>query len=236
MTIKVTPDELKACWNANRGEMLEWVSLDVLDRRRHATDRLREYPDLQRWAAAITRAANSPFCTGKIENGDGKEPFIAGPDWLLKPGTLILIEEGQFDARRHDPLPDSERSPADLSYFDVEREMFRLEPEQRRRARVCGLAMRSWERERKQWYGAAKDVHENILGTDPLDALDKWALSGGEPPPLVRNYGPPADTPMKTLEEWMYLPYDAWNPNDPVVRLQAAKVEKKRILEDDVPF
>lgn len=93
-----TPEELQACWNENRGNLLEWLSLKINNRRRLAEDRLRETPDLPRWRAAIIRASRSAFCTGGIPDKEGRV-FVAGPDWILKPETLTLLEEGTFDNR-----------------------------------------------------------------------------------------------------------------------------------------
>ena len=60
----------------------------------HAKQRLREVPDLTRWAAAIRRAAASPFC-----RGDNDRAWLADIDFLLRPDTLAKIEEGKYDPR-----------------------------------------------------------------------------------------------------------------------------------------
>lgn len=206
-----TPEELQVCWNQNRGEMLEWRSLEVLGRRKLALLRLSETPDLRRWAVAIRRAAASDFCTGKVlKDGDG-EPFIAGPDWLLKPETLVLIEEGKFDTRVDLPLPDAQRSPADLSHFNLEKDIRKLTEEEVRRARICGLAVKAWERERREWYGQKRNKRGERIGDDPRETLTNW-ISGETQtvPGLVVNYGPPLNTPIETLEEWMYLRHMPW--------------------------
>lgn len=197
------PEELRECWNQNRGEMLEWTSLDVLGRRKAAEARLAEIPDLGRWARAIQRAAQSDFCTGRIIEGD-REPFIAGPDWILKPGTLVLIEEGQFDSRRVTPPEDAERSPADLSHFDLEKDQRLLTADEIRRLRICGLAVRAWERERREWYGRKRSSRGETVGEDPRRELVRWAFGETQHVPgLVVNYGPPLDTGIRELERLM---------------------------------
>ena len=96
--MKHTPEELMAAWNSNRGEMLGCAGLDIKNRRSLAEQRLQQQPDLHRWTLAIRRASESAFCTGHLET-PGQPTFIANFDWLLKPETLQLIEEGQFDHR-----------------------------------------------------------------------------------------------------------------------------------------
>src|SRR5438876_5197601 len=149
-----TPEELKVAWNENRGRMLTWTSLDVNGRRELAKKRLAEVQDLSRWVFGIRRAANSDFLTGKIFS-DAQEPFVAGPDWLLKPGTLTLIEEGQFDNRRVEP-PES-ASPADLSYFDAPIDRTKLTPEEIKECQRRGEELKKLERQqhRKLQYEAA---------------------------------------------------------------------------------
>lgn len=211
-----TPDELKTCWNLNRGEMLECVSLEVAGRRKNAEARLAETPDLQRWLKAIVRSANSDFCTGKVNGGEG-EPFIASFDWLIKPETLVFIEEGRFDSRIPHPPEDAMRSPKDLSYFDLEKDMRQLSAEEIRKLRIAGLAMKAWERERREWYGQKRSKSGERVGGDPMDVLVAWAFGKTqEVPGLVRNYGPPLDTPIKQLEEWMYLFEMPWVKTDEV--------------------
>ena len=85
------PEDLLRVWNENRGEMLPAKEING-PRRTHAKSRLREEPDLERWAKAIQCASRSRFCLGGGERG-----WKANFDWLLKPDTLTKIEEGQFD-------------------------------------------------------------------------------------------------------------------------------------------
>lgn len=124
--MKYTPDDLKNAWNANRGEMLACESLDVKGRRDLAKQALQRIPDLARWVAAIKRAAESDFCTGKVEGQDGRSPFLASFDWLLRWETIVLIEEGQFDHRGPKPVipPDSPSPQKDSSYWDGPRPVF----------------------------------------------------------------------------------------------------------------
>ncbi len=95
-------DELAAVWNEKRGGLLA-VRLPVKGKRaRLAVVRLREAPDLERWARAIERFAKSDFALGKARGSTG---WIGNFGFLVKPETLTRIEEGQFDNRRGPAAP-----------------------------------------------------------------------------------------------------------------------------------
>lgn len=78
-------------WNENRGTLKEGLSLNP-KRKKSISTRLKEVPDLERWAAAARRAATSPFCCGKNDRN-----WVANFDWFIRPDTLTKIEEGQYD-------------------------------------------------------------------------------------------------------------------------------------------
>src|ERR1700682_5496896 len=137
------------CWNANRGEMLMCSTLDVKNRRALAQRRVDEVPSLSRWATAITRAAKSPILTGQLI--DEKPPFSADFDWLLKPESLVMIEEGKFDDRRpREITPPDTPSPKDISYWDTPKLDFRMTPTQILRCQIEGRLQRKIERETKK--------------------------------------------------------------------------------------
>jgi len=88
-----TPAMLLDTWNANRGPLPAVKSLSP-KRVKVAKSRLHEVPDLDRWVAAVKRIAGSSFC-----RGEGKTAWVANFDWLLRPDTLLKIEEGRYDDR-----------------------------------------------------------------------------------------------------------------------------------------
>lgn len=93
-----SPSDLLATWNSNRGPLPAAEELNA-ERARKATARLREVPDLARWAAGIQKAATTPFCTGENDRG-----WRATFDFLIKPGTLAKLLEGSYDARKAQPV------------------------------------------------------------------------------------------------------------------------------------
>lgn len=125
--MKLAAVDLMNVWNVNRGEMLQCSTLDVKNRKHLAGLRMEQVPDLQRWAAAIKRAAKSRFCTGKLEARDGGNPFVANFDWILRPEVLVQIEEGQYDDRvKEFVAPDSPSPQKDPSYWGLPKTKFTL--------------------------------------------------------------------------------------------------------------
>ena len=123
------PPELLRIWNENRGGMLPARVIEG-PRAESARARLKEQPDLTVWTGAIRRAAVSPFCTGA-----GPRSWIAGIDWLLRPGTLGKILEGTFDAPPEDHYPAADK----IAEFTK-----RLGP---------GLSLESWKTKFKESFG-----------------------------------------------------------------------------------
>lgn len=113
------PEELAEIWNTHRGAMRR-VSLPLnADRKRHARARLAEAPDLERWKAAIVRAAKTKLCQGLVPpKEDGGKPWIGNFEWLLRPNTLARIEEGVYDSQP----PRRPSAPATPVLSDAERE------------------------------------------------------------------------------------------------------------------
>jgi len=170
--MKPTPEDLKNTWNVLRGDMDPCHSLDIKNRRALAELRLAEYPDLKRWANAIKKASESPFTTGKVSFSNGH--FLMGNfDWLIRPDTLVLIEEGTYDSRDHSPkevVPPENPAPADLSYWDQPKpEPFKMSPEQLARSNEMAQRNRWIERKTNKWHGLT-------------DKAVEWILNGGETP------------------------------------------------------
>lgn len=128
-----SPDSLGKTWNENRGS-LPAVKLPMSKgRATHAKQRLRETPDLPRWAAAIRRAAASPFC-----RGDNDRAWVADLDFLLRPDTLAKIEEGKYDPRGG-PLPLKAKPKRDFAkeIRELEAVIERMVGEMRQNEREC---------------------------------------------------------------------------------------------------
>jgi hypothetical protein len=105
VVVKVpSADDLGRIWNENRGAMRR-VALPLNgDRKRKAKARLAETPDLDRWRAAIARAAKSKFCRGLVTPAEeGRKPWIGNFEWLIRPNTLDRIEEGVYDSQPQSP-------------------------------------------------------------------------------------------------------------------------------------
>ena len=85
-----TPEDVLAAWNENRGS-LSSASLTP-GRQRHVAARIRDGLTLERWGGVVKRVAASTFLTGGGEKG-----WRATIDWLLKPESIVRVEEGQFD-------------------------------------------------------------------------------------------------------------------------------------------
>jgi hypothetical protein len=139
----MTAEDLKNAWNVNRGELPTCLSLEVRNRKALATARVVAVDDLPRWVKAIKKAAESPFTTGRVPTTAQPFGFIANFDWLIKPDTLILIEEGQFDSL--EVVPPDTPSPKDLSYWDGPKFDFRMTKSQILRCQVEGRLQRKIE-------------------------------------------------------------------------------------------
>lgn len=148
-----SPDSLGKTWNENRGS-LPAVKLPMSKgRATQAKQRLRETPDLPRWAAAIRRAATSPFC-----RGDNDRAWRADIDFLLRPDTLAKIEEGKYDPRGG-PLPLKAKPKRDFG-----KEVRELEAVLERQIRD----MRKVEEERAGLEYAGKLTDEGRAGFEDL--------------------------------------------------------------------
>lgn len=82
-----SPRQLLEVWNANRGALAAARELSP-GREKAARSRLKAYPDLERWAAAVRRLASKPHLV---------EQSWVTLDFLLKPDSLTRIEEGRYD-------------------------------------------------------------------------------------------------------------------------------------------
>lgn len=82
-----SPQRLLEVWNANRGPLPDAKALPP-GRAKAARSRLRETPDLDRWARAVRRLAKLPHLAGQA---------WVTIDFLVRPDSLTKVEEGRYD-------------------------------------------------------------------------------------------------------------------------------------------
>lgn len=58
--------------------------------------RWREEPDLDGWRRYFEYVSKSPFLTGQSNSRDGRPPFVADLEWLVKPSNMAKVIEGKF--------------------------------------------------------------------------------------------------------------------------------------------
>jgi hypothetical protein len=165
--VNFTPKDLMNCWNGNRGDMRICLGLDVGKRQVAAVEALKREPDLRVWAAAIKRASASLFLTGMVPGANGVT-FIGHFDWLLRPDTLTLIQEGQFDGpKEHEaPMP---KAPEVTEYWNRPKPSVSFSDEEFLRCQIQGRLVLVREREKKR-----------KTGYD--DFCRAWLEKGGEHP------------------------------------------------------
>lgn len=62
----------------------------------HIRARWREYPDLEWFQAYFAKVATSKFLTGRAAGTNGRPPFRADLDWLMKPDNMARVLEGRY--------------------------------------------------------------------------------------------------------------------------------------------
>lgn len=58
-----------------------------------------ELPTLQAFGNYFADVRGSPFLTGRVDGRDGRPPFVADLDWLLRPSNFVKVLEGKYHAR-----------------------------------------------------------------------------------------------------------------------------------------
>ncbi len=86
-----TPEDLVDLWNKAAHPNLPRVQLLTEGRKRHARNRLDEYPAQAFWQGLLERINRSPLLRG--DKGDWKANF----DWILQPANFAKILEGNYD-------------------------------------------------------------------------------------------------------------------------------------------
>lgn len=66
-------------------------------RKSHLKQRWRESPTIDEWREFFKRVGRSKFLTGKAQSKDGRKPFIASLDWLVKPENFAKVLEGKYE-------------------------------------------------------------------------------------------------------------------------------------------
>lgn len=84
-------------WNQERGHLLPQAKQMNATRRKQASQRWKENPDMAYWLEVMRKIRDSDFCTGRVENGTG---WVATFDWLLKPDSALKVMEGKYDNRK----------------------------------------------------------------------------------------------------------------------------------------
>jgi hypothetical protein len=74
-------------------------------RKRAIRARLKELGGLEGWAMLMEKVEASAFLTGQVPGRDGREPFRATLDWIIKPQNTTRIMEDSYGqaSRNHDP-------------------------------------------------------------------------------------------------------------------------------------
>ncbi len=49
------------------------------------------------WAKLFAYVGRSKFLTGRVEARDGRRPFLADLEWLVKPSNFVKVIEGKYD-------------------------------------------------------------------------------------------------------------------------------------------
>lgn len=57
---------------------------------------LKNLPDLEHWRKFFNAITRSDFLSGRVEPRDGRRPFIADLDFLIKPDKYVKILEGRY--------------------------------------------------------------------------------------------------------------------------------------------
>jgi hypothetical protein len=68
-------------------------------RRRHLQQRWKEdqnHQSMDFWEKFFGYVGQSKFLTGQVPGRDGKPPFVAGLDWLVKPDNFAKVIEGKY--------------------------------------------------------------------------------------------------------------------------------------------
>lgn len=58
-----------------------------------------ELPTVQAFANYFADVATAPFLTGRVDGRNGRPPFVADLDWLLRPSNFVKVLEGKYHAR-----------------------------------------------------------------------------------------------------------------------------------------
>jgi len=68
-------------------------------RKRLLRARWKEKPDLNFWREYFKKVHKSDFLCGRVDPRDGRQPFIADFEWLIRPSNFAKVLEGRYDNR-----------------------------------------------------------------------------------------------------------------------------------------
>lgn len=92
--------DLVELWNATTKPPIPRCREVTEDRRRKIRQRLARRPDLAEWRAIFERIQGSSFCRGDTGSRDGRTPWVADFDWIVRNDTnAAKVLEGKFDDR-----------------------------------------------------------------------------------------------------------------------------------------
>ena len=66
------------------------------DRKAMLRQRWKEEPKLEDWRTYFESVKRSKFLTGKAQPANGKPPFLADLEWLIKPANVAKVIEGKY--------------------------------------------------------------------------------------------------------------------------------------------
>ena len=84
---------------AYHDELPECRRVEILTEKRKASIRARwrnEAATLREWVWLFKRIRTSPFLMGKVNGTNGRAPFIADLDWIIRPTNFVAIAEGKY--------------------------------------------------------------------------------------------------------------------------------------------
>ena len=86
-------------------------------RKRLIRARWKEHPDFNWWRQYFQKVHASDFLCGRVEPRNGKPPFLADLEWLVRPSNMVKVLEGRYDNRK----PIKSDVDAILKEFDLRR-------------------------------------------------------------------------------------------------------------------
>jgi len=96
------PEDLMQIWNELRDPRLHKCVAMTAGRRKHTSQRIKEYPDREIWRRFITTINNNDWMLGenpRVGHPNWKATF----DWFIKPLSVVKFLEGRYDNSTRPP-------------------------------------------------------------------------------------------------------------------------------------